>query len=88
VILTDREIQIALDKKQITIDPLPALEAYSSTSVDLTLDQHINVFRDDLSDDPMLSILTIGTLSRSAHSPRLQKDCQLTKMDIYSLMVN
>ena len=53
MILTDREIQIALDKKQITIDPLPALEAYSSTSVDLTLDQHINVFRDDLSDDPI-----------------------------------
>jgi dCTP deaminase len=37
VILTDREIQIALNQKHLTIDPLPGPEAYSSTSVDLTL---------------------------------------------------
>jgi dCTP deaminase len=38
VILTDREIQIALKNKQIEIDPPPGGEAYSSTSLDLTLD--------------------------------------------------
>jgi dCTP deaminase len=57
VILTDREIQIALNRSQIVIDPQPAVEAYSSTSVDLTLDQHITEFRDDLSDDPVETII-------------------------------
>jgi dCTP deaminase len=34
VILTDREIQIALSRNQIVIDPAPSVEAYSSTSLD------------------------------------------------------
>jgi dCTP deaminase len=37
MILTDREIQIALRQKQVAIDPPPTLDAYASTSVDLTL---------------------------------------------------
>jgi dCTP deaminase len=37
MILTDREIQIALDQKQLVIDPTPEPAAYSSTSVDLKL---------------------------------------------------
>ena len=37
MILTDREIAIALESRQIIIDPPPAAEAFSSTSVDLTL---------------------------------------------------
>lgn len=46
MILTDREIQIFLARQTITIDPLPSLEkAYSSTSVDLTLDPIITVFK-------------------------------------------
>jgi dCTP deaminase len=57
VILTDREIQIALSRSQIVIDPQPAVEAYSSTSVDLTLDPHITEFRADLSDDPVETII-------------------------------
>jgi dCTP deaminase len=45
VILTDREIQIALQRKQIIIDPLPQVDvAYSSTSVDLTLDPILTLF--------------------------------------------
>jgi dCTP deaminase len=44
VILTDREIQIALSRNQISIDPGPQPEAYSSTSVDLTLDPVLTVF--------------------------------------------
>jgi dCTP deaminase len=45
VILTDREIQIALSRKQIIIDPQPQQDvAYSSTSVDLTLDPILTVF--------------------------------------------
>ena len=45
VILTDREIQIALSRKQIIIDPLPKQDvAYSSTSVDLTLDPILTLF--------------------------------------------
>jgi dCTP deaminase len=37
VILTDREIQLALENKQLEITPEPDEAAYSSTSVDLTL---------------------------------------------------
>jgi dCTP deaminase len=48
VILTDREIQIALSKEQIKIEPGPVAEAFSSTSVDLTLDERLSAFRDDL----------------------------------------
>ncbi len=45
MILTDREIQIALQRKQIIIYPLPQVDvAYSSTSVDLTLDPILTLF--------------------------------------------
>lgn len=40
MILTDREIKIAIDRELIGIDPEPAADAFSSTSVDLTLDPH------------------------------------------------
>jgi dCTP deaminase len=51
VILTDREIQIALQRSQITIEPPPLVEAYSSTSVDLRLDPDITEFDEALSQD-------------------------------------
>jgi dCTP deaminase len=38
MILTDREIQLALANRQIEITPPPDDDAYGSTSVDLTLD--------------------------------------------------
>ena len=44
MILTDREIQIALQVGTIVIEPEPADQAYSSTSVDLTLDPMISEF--------------------------------------------
>ncbi|HEY0329969.1 MAG TPA: dCTP deaminase [Rhodopseudomonas sp.] len=44
MILTDREIQIGLTRKQIVIDPAPQSDAYSSTSVDLTLDPVLTLF--------------------------------------------
>ena len=38
MILTDREIRVALQENQVTMDPLPNLtEAISSTAIDLTL---------------------------------------------------
>ncbi len=43
MILTDREIQIAIAEKAITILPVPDAIAYSSTSVDLTLDPSISI---------------------------------------------
>ena len=45
MILTDREIQTAIDRAAIIIDPAPAEKAYSSTSVDLTLDPNIAIFK-------------------------------------------
>ncbi|HZK89287.1 MAG TPA: hypothetical protein VFC56_03985 [Stellaceae bacterium] len=38
MILTDREITIALDCEQLIIDPRPEPVAFSSSSIDLTLD--------------------------------------------------
>ncbi len=57
MILTDREIQIALNNRHIIIEPSPKVEAYSSTSVDLTLDPHITLFRDDLRDSPIETVI-------------------------------
>lgn len=47
MILSDREIQIALQNDQIIIDPTPKPEAFSSTSLDLTLDEKITRFKRD-----------------------------------------
>ena len=57
MILTDREIQIALSKQQIVIDPAPVLEAYTSTSVDLTLDPILTVFKENLGDDAIETVI-------------------------------
>jgi dCTP deaminase len=46
VILTDREIQIYIDRGLIAIDPPPETTAYQSTSVDLTLDPVVNVLKE------------------------------------------
>jgi dCTP deaminase len=45
MILTDREIKKSLANKQVVIDPPPAKNAYASTSVDLTLDSLLRIFR-------------------------------------------
>lgn len=45
MILTDREIRIAIESKQVVIDPAPSEEAFSSTSVDLTLGSGLHVFK-------------------------------------------
>jgi dCTP deaminase len=48
MILTDREIQIFLEHRQINIDPRPDVEVYTSTSVDLRLDKYLSVFKENL----------------------------------------
>jgi dCTP deaminase len=45
VVLTDREIQAAIQNKQIVIEPAPAETAYSSTSLDLSLSKYLRVWR-------------------------------------------
>lgn len=45
MILTDREIKNSLASGLIEIEPLPAADAYSSTSVDLTLGPVLRVFK-------------------------------------------
>jgi dCTP deaminase len=45
MILTDREIRNSLAFGLIVIDPLPAVDAYDSTSVDLTLDPTLREFK-------------------------------------------
>jgi hypothetical protein len=46
VILTDREIEIFLNSKQIEIDPVPLPEAYSSSGLDLTLDEVGEIYKE------------------------------------------
>jgi dCTP deaminase len=41
MILSDREIRAALDREAVVIDPPPAVKAWSSTAVDLTLDYQL-----------------------------------------------
>ncbi len=48
MILTDREIKLSILKEQITIDPRPNDDAFSSTAVDLTLDPIARVFRKEV----------------------------------------
>jgi dCTP deaminase len=48
LILTDREIKIALDRKQVIIAPLPGPEAFSSTALDLTLDPIARLFKNSV----------------------------------------
>lgn len=44
MVLTDREILAALNSKSIKIEPQPKSDAYSSTSVDLTLSNQLKVW--------------------------------------------
>jgi dCTP deaminase len=45
MILTDREIQIAIDCGAIVVEPVPTQNQYSSTSLDLTLDPILTKFK-------------------------------------------
>lgn len=45
MILTDREIHVAIETEQIIITPAPKEEAYSSTSLDLKLAKPLRVWR-------------------------------------------
>jgi len=59
VILTDREIKMALARGSLVIDPPPDERAFASTSVDLSLDQTFSEYREsqrglDISIDPGL----------------------------------
>jgi len=47
LVLTDREIQAALQCGHIKIMPSPGVDAYSSTSVDLTLSKFIRTWKGD-----------------------------------------
>lgn len=49
MIFTDREIRTGIEGGSIIIDPRPQPSAYSSTSVDLTLDPIISVFNEPTS---------------------------------------
>lgn len=45
MILTDREIKNSLNLGLVGISPAPTAAAFASTSVDLTLDRHLRLFR-------------------------------------------
>lgn len=60
MILTDREIQIFLSKRQIIITPKPDLARYSSTSVDLTLSKQLLVWTFDQIEKTEGEIVALG----------------------------
>jgi len=60
MILTDREIQIFLDKRQINIKPKPDPKRYSSTSVDLTLAKQLRIWSFDQIEKTKGEIITPG----------------------------
>src|SRR5438105_611664 len=45
MILSDREIRAALERRAVRITPAPAAELFSSTAVDLTLDVELRIWR-------------------------------------------
>jgi len=45
MVLTDREIQIAIENSQIIVDPRPNELSYSSTSLDLTLSKYFQEWK-------------------------------------------
>ena len=45
MILSDREIQAALAREAVVIDPSPAAKVWSSTAVDLTLDKELRQWK-------------------------------------------
>jgi dCTP deaminase len=47
VILTDREIQAAVQCQQIIVEPTPDVTAYSSTSLDLTLSNSLRIWNEE-----------------------------------------
>lgn len=49
MILTDREIRISIERGLIDVVPTPDKTAYSSTALDLTLDENISLFKDTAS---------------------------------------
>ncbi len=46
MILTDREIKIYIERGLITVEPRPPQVAYQSSSIDLTLDPDISLFKE------------------------------------------
>jgi dCTP deaminase len=60
MILTDREIQVCLEKRQISIKPEPGPTKYSSTSVDLILSKQIRVWAFDQIEKTTGEIVTLG----------------------------
>ena len=60
MILTDREIQIYLSKRQIVITPKPDVTRYSSTSVDLTLGKQLSVWTFDQVEQTEGEIVNLG----------------------------
>jgi dCTP deaminase len=80
MILTDREIQLALANRQIEITPLPADDAFASTSVDLTLDAPGEVWK-QLPGQPIRP----GAAGYSYASLAGRKD-RITSLDGYTLV--
>lgn len=73
MILTDREIQLALDTGQIVITPRPEANCYSSTTVDLTLSPQASRWKKmskipGVKDDPVIDPFAQGYSHHQVHA--------------------
>jgi dCTP deaminase len=90
VILTDREIQIALNEGQIIVDPAPTnLLVYTSTSLDLTLESHISEFHQDIGHSALEQVIDPSheTFSAEKILEKITKQITIDK-DGYKLIPN
>jgi len=78
VILTDREIKILIERGLIGVEPPPAESAYSSTSVDLTLDPVLSVFKDIVAG---LEQVVDPSIAMSANDAIIQQLTERTQID-------
>lgn len=80
MVLTDREILVALQQGQIDIDPRPDEQRFSSTSLDLTLDARLRIWRTTCEPGEEPLTLSPGTPGYK-HDPIAAKHTDLVAMD-------
>lgn len=52
MILSDREMRLSMERRSVTVEPLPPAARWSSTALDLTLDTELLIWRPDGAGDP------------------------------------
>jgi dCTP deaminase len=86
MILSDREIQAALARESVFIIPVPSANAWSSTAVDLTLDNELRKWK-QVADENVAAVICPGNASFNYTSlvAKHSEAIDLAKMGHYDL---